>query len=287
MILITGATGKLGTAVIQTLLTKTPASAIAALVRDEAKAADLKAQGVSIRIGTYDDIASLDAAMQSVQKVLLISGGDAENGLEQHQNVVDAAKRAGVKCIAYTGRSMQDRSTLVNRLMDRHFQTEDYITESGLAYVLFRNILYMDTLPQFVGGAQVFEAGIQLPAGEGKVSFALRAEMGEAIANVLVESDGDNRIYDFTGAEAYSFADVAAALSELSGKDVKYTPIGAEDFAERMRGRGIPEFMIPRMVGFITDIEASQEAGVSGDLEAALGRKPTALKHGLKQLFNL
>ena len=286
MILITGATGQLGGAVIQQLLTKTPASQIAAFVRDAGKAAGLQEKGVSIRVGTYDDVDSLNHAMQGIEKVLLIAGGDAANALEQHQNVVDAAKKAGVKCIAYTGRSLKDPGTLVNQLMNRHFQTEDYIKESGLRYILFRNILYMDVLPMFVG-QQVFDTGINVPAGSGEVAFALRSEMGEAIANVLLEGDCDNRTYNFTGAEAYSFYDVAQALSELSGKEVTYTPIEPAEFEERMKSRGIPEFMIPRMVGFITDIKNGQEESVSSDLENKIRRKPTTLKEGCKILFNV
>ena len=217
MILITGATGHLGSATINYLLKKLPASQIAALVRDESKASDLKEKGVNIRVGNYDDTASLDKAMQGIEKVLLIAGTDEENRLRQHSNVVDAAKKAGVRCLAYTSRNMKDRSTLVNKLMEGHFQTEDYIKASGLSYYIFRNALYMDTIPQFVGGEKVFETGINLPAGEGRVAYALRSEMGEAIANVLSEDGCDNRIYKFTGSEAYTFGAVAAALTDLSG----------------------------------------------------------------------
>lgn len=286
MILITGATGQLGSAVIQHLLTKIPASQIAAFVRDAGKATGLQEKGVSIRVGTYDDTAALDSAMQGIEKVLLISGGDADNALQQHQNVVDAAKKAGVKCIAYTGRSLKDPSTLVNKLMNRHFQTEDYIKESGLNYALFRNILYMDVLPLFVG-KQVFDTGIHLPAGDGKVSFALRGEMGEAMAKVLLDSDCDNQTYNFTGSETYSFEDVANALSELSGKEVKYSAVTPAEFEAQMKGRGIPDFMVPRMIGFITDIKNGQETTLSPDLENKLGRKPVSLKEGLKTLFHL
>jgi NAD(P)H dehydrogenase (quinone) len=286
MILITGATGQLGSAVIQHLLTKIPASQIAAFVRDAGKAAGLQEKGVSIRVGTYDDTAALDNAMQGIEKVLLISGGDADNALQQHQNAVDAAKKAGVKGIAYTGRSLKDPSTLVNKLMNRHFQTEDYIKESGLNYALFRNILYMDVLPLFVG-KQVFDTGIHLPAGDGKVSFALRGEMGEAMAKVLLDSDCDNQTYNFTGSETYSFEDVANALSELSGKEVKYSAVTPAEFEAQMKGRGIPDFMVPRMIGFITDIKNGQETTLSPDLENKLGRKPVSLKEGLKTLFHV
>ena len=286
MILITGATGHLGTAVIQTLLTKTPASQLAALVRDETKAADLRQKGVSIRVGDYNDTDALDRAMQGVDKVLLIAGGDAPNALQQHQNVVDAAKKAGVGCIAYTGRSLKDPETLVNQLMMRHFQTEDYIKASGLNYVLFRNSLYMDTLPVFTGPT-VFETGIALPAGQGRVAFALRSEQGEAIANVLLADDCTNRVYDFTGSDAYSFDDVAAALTELSGKPVTYTDIDPAIMAERMKGRGVPDVAIQRTIGFMTDIKNGQESTVSTDLETCLGRKPASLRDGLPTLYKL
>lgn len=286
MILVTGATGHLGTAVIQTLLTKTPPSRIAALVRDEAKAADLSQKGVSIRVGDYGDTDALDRAMADIETVLLIAGGDSPDALQQHQNVVDAAKRAGVRCIAYTGRALKDRDTLVNRLMVRHFQTEDYIKASGLTYILFQNILYMDTLPVFTGPA-VFDTGIALPTGQGRVAFALRSDMGEAIANVLLTDNADNRTYVFTGTEAYSFNDVAVTLTALSGKPVTYTPIEQAAFEGRMRARNVPEPVIQRTVGFMTDIKNGQEETVSQDLETCLGRKPASLRDGLKVLYKL
>lgn len=287
MILITGATGKIGGAVIRQLLTKMPASRLAALVRDAGKAADLAAAGLSIRTGNYDDTASLHAAMQGIEKVLLVSGGNAENGLQQHQNVVDAAKKAGVKCMAYTSRSLKDRHTLVNGMMVRHFETEDYIKESGLSYVLFRNSLYMDVLPMFVGAKVVDEGAFRLPAGGGKVSFALRSDMGEAIANVLSEDDCNNKTYNFTGGGPYSFEDVAAALAELSGREVKYAAVTPPEFAELMKGKKQPGFITRMITAFATDIEAGQESTVSADLADKLGRKPASLKEGLKTLFQL
>jgi NAD(P)H dehydrogenase (quinone) len=93
--LITGATGHLGTAVIKTLLEKTSTKQISAFVRDESKASALREKGIEIRVGSYDDTASLDQAMQGIEKVLLIAGTDEDNRLRQHQNVVDAAKKRG------------------------------------------------------------------------------------------------------------------------------------------------------------------------------------------------
>jgi NAD(P)H dehydrogenase (quinone) len=285
MILVTGATGKLGTAVIHQLLKKTSPNKIAALVRDESKASAFKEKGVDIRVGNYDDIASLDKAMQGIEKVLLIAGTE-DNRDRQHQNVINAAKKAGVGCVAYTSRTLKDRSTMVNELMKGHFETEDDLKASGLGYAIFRNVLYMDTLPGFVG-EKVFETGVHLPAGQGKVAYALRSEMGEAIANWLVEGNCENKTYSLTGSEAYSFDDVASTLSTLSGKEVTYTPVEAATFGEQMKKRGTPDLIVERVIGFLTDIKNGQEDEVSPELEQLLGRKPASLQEGLKVLFKL
>ncbi|GAB3764211.1 SDR family oxidoreductase [Spirosoma pomorum] len=287
MILVTGATGHLGGAVIRQLLRTIPASQITAFVRDEQKAAPLLDQGVTLRIGTYDDVDSLDSAMQGVATMLLIAGTDEANRVRQHENVVDAARKAGVQRIAYTSRALKDRATLVNRLMEAHFQTEDYIKASGLSYTLFQNILYMDAIPQFVGGDAVFERGIYVPAGGGNVSFALRSEMGEAMANALVAEHNGNVTYQLTGSQSYSFYDVAAALTDISGKSVVYTPAEPVAFETKLKERGLPDVVAQRITGFITDIANGQEDAVSSDLENLLGRKPTSLKEGLALLYNL
>lgn len=286
MILITGATGHLGTAVIQNLLKKTSANQVAAFVRDESKASTLKEMGVDVRAGDYNDTVALGKAMQGIEKVLLIAGTE-HNRRQQHQNVIDAAKKAGVQCIAYTSRALKDRNTLANRLMVGHFETEDDIKASGLNYTIFRNILYMDSIPIYVG-EKVFDTGIfYLPAGQGRVSYALRSDMGEAMANALLENNCDNRTYKLTGSETYSFDDVAAVLTDLSGKQVKYAPTEKLTYEAQMIERGVPEFRLQLVVGFMTDIKNGQEDEVSPEMENLLGRKPATLKDGLKVLFNL
>jgi NAD(P)H dehydrogenase (quinone) len=286
MILVTGATGHLGSATIDSLLKKLPASQIAGLVRDENKAAALKAKGVDLRLGSYDDVASLDKAMQGIDKVLLIAGTDEEHRVQQHQNVIDAAKKAGVQWIGYTSRTLKDRATMANKLMEGHFQTEDAIKASGLNYSLFRNVLYMDALPQFVG-EKVFETGIYMPAGQGRVPFALRREMGEAIANVMAADAPAKPVYMLTGAESYSLADVAAALTEISGKPVKYTAAEVAAFEQGLKDRGLPEVVVGRISGFMTDIKNGQEDEISPDLEQLLGRQPATLTQGLKELYKM
>src|SRR5690606_11792661 len=266
MILITGATGHLGTATIENLLKNTPVNKIVAFARDENKAQQLKERGIEIRLGNFEDTASLDKAMQGIEKVLLISTIDHQR-YQQHKNVVDAAKKAGVKHIAYTGVTLKNVNTsAVKFLMDSHFETEDYIKESGLNYTFLRNSLYAEVIPMYVG-ENVFEKGIYLPTANGKVAYALRREMGEAAANVLLQNGHENKTYQITGSELYSYQDVANELSSLSGKAINYTDADAATFPDKLKEHGVPELRILIASGFSADIKSGQYEIVSKDLE--------------------
>ncbi len=286
-ILVTGASGYLGTAVIETMLKTIPPNQISTLSRKKETQKEFEANGFNSFLGSYDDSTSIENALREVDTVLLISSGDQGDRMQEHKNVVDKAKKLGVKGIAYTSRCLHQRSTLVNKLMLEHFETEDYIKASGMGYTFFRNILYMDLIPLFIGGQVALERGIILPGGEGKVSFALRSEMGEAIANVLMREDCTDKIYNLTGDKAYSFHEIAVILTDLSGREVQYTSVDETVFAEILKQRNIPKPVIQKMINFISDIRQNQEADIYNDLENILGRKPTDLKVGLKQLFEL
>ncbi len=286
-ILVTGATGYLGSSVIKTLLTKIPSKQISILTRNDNKRTELQSRGFNAFLGSYDNVISLENAMNGVDTVLLISSGDQGDRMQEHKNVIDTANKKGVKHIAYTSRCLRDRNALANELMVEHFQTEDYIKASGLKYTFFRNILYMDAIPQFIGGDVALEKGIFLPAGDGKVSFALRSEIGEAMANVLLSEKSEKEVYNFTGDKVYSFYDIATALSQLVDKEIRYTNLETAAFERIMKQRNLPEPVIQKIVDFITDIKNNQEAEIHDDLETQLGRKPTGLKDGLKTLFKI
>ena len=285
-ILVTGATGILGTAFIKSLLKQMQPNQISVITRKEEKRAELEKQGFQAYLGDYNDTTALEKAMNGVDTVLLISSGDQGDRMQEHKNVVNSAKKMKVKNIAYTSRSLVNRERLSNKLMEEHFLTEDYIKQSGLNYIIFQNALYMDTIPVFVG-QEVFQKGIFMPAGNGKVAFALREEQAEAMANTMLNEPFENQTYKFTGNEAYSFYDVAKALTELSGKEVKYNAVEVADFKSNMMQKGLPEPMVQKIVDFNVDIKNGQEATVTNELEKKLDRKPTNLKEGLKQLFNL
>jgi NAD(P)H dehydrogenase (quinone) len=286
MILVTGATGNLGSAAVSQLLKKISAKNIAVLARDVSKAKHLQEKGIDVRIGSYDDIPSLDLAMQGIEKVLLISS-NGQTRLQHHKNVLAAAKKARIKHIVYTGIAMKNIETAAIRpFMIDLIKTEDYILESGLIYTVLRNTLYAGGNPLYAG-AKVFETGIYLPAGNGKAPFALRREMGEAAANILLQNGHENQTYEITGSDLYSFNDVANALSSLSGKTVKYTDADPETFPAKLAASGLPEIVVRIVSGFAADIKNHQFENVTKDLEKLLVRKPASLKESLKEVFNL
>lgn len=286
-ILVTGATGQLGSAVIAHLLDKMPANQITALVRDEKKATDLIAKGINIKMGDYFDKESLQRAMQGISKVLLISSSDFKDRLGQHKNVIDAAKEAGVNHIFYTGVSMKDIDVSpLKPLLADHYQTEDYIKASGLTYTFLQNSLYAEVIPMFIG-ANVLTTGIYFPAGEGKVAFAARKDLAEATANILASEGHDNKTYHLSANTATSFAEIAATLSELSGKTVNYISPEPADFEAMLKQIGLPDGIILMSVLFAAGIKNNDFDATDNTLENFLGRKQSDLKSYLKVAFNL
>lgn len=285
MILVTGATGQLGSQIVENLLTQISPSEIAVLVRDEEKAKDLKNKGVQIRIGDYTNPNSLVAAFKDVDKLILISSNDFNDRFGQHKNAIDAAKQTGVKHIIYTSMSMNDIETSpLKGFLEDHYQTEDYIKENGFTYTMMQHSLYADVIPMFIG-EQVLETGVFFPAGEGRVAYASRNDLAEAIAKVALSDAFDNQNLPMTNTENYSYADVAEILTELSGKKVAYVSPTPEDFAETLKGFGLPEPIIQMSLGFAAGIKNNDFDKTYPNLETILGRKPQKLKEYLKSVY--
>jgi NAD(P)H dehydrogenase (quinone) len=288
MILVTGATGHYGKATIDFLLKKGKSpNNISALVRDEAKATDLKNKGINLKIGDYENYSSLVAAFQGIDKLLLVSSNDILNRGQQQINAVNAAKEAGVKHILYTSfeRKNETDSSPIVFVAKSHIDTEKHIKASGIPYTIFRNNLYMDFIPVFIG-ENVLETGVYFPAGETKSAFALRNDMAEAAANILTGEGHENKTYSFSNTENVSFRDVANTISELSGKTIPYTSPGGEIYIDTLSKAGVPKDYVGMFAGFGEAIKQGEFNNLKTDLENLLGRKPVSVKEFLAEVYS-
>ena len=286
MILITGATGHFGTATINSLLEKgISASDITALVRDEDKAAGLKEKGIQIKIGDYHNYDSLKEALKGVEKLLLVPSSDLNERLQQHKNVINAAIENGVKQIAYTSIDIDSFTESVIPLVSQiHSDTADFLKESGVPYTLLNDTLYADLIPAFAG-EKVLETGIFFPAGDGKTPFVARTEMAEAAAVVLTTEGHENREYAITAETAYSFAEIAAIITEITGNDVQYLRPEADAYIAHLVKVGVPEGNARFFAGFGVAIGKGEFDTNRSDLGRLLGRKPLELKEFLKTIY--
>lgn len=284
MILVTGATGHLGQSVVQQLKQHLSKNEFAVLARNLEKAKPYIHEHIEVRVGDFNQPESLIQAFQGIEKLLLISTMEM-NRFEQHQNVIDAARQAGVKHVYYTGLSIQDiESAAVKDLMISHFQTEEYLKQSGLHYTLLRNTMYAEAIPQIIG-EQALSNGIQLSGGEGKVPYVLRAELGEAIANAIMQHGHENKTYDLVGSQAYSYQDLAETLRELKGQQVNYEDLSEQVYQQHLTQSGLPEFLIYLTHGTVVDIKHHQYEVQSQDLEHLLGRPSQTLTQMLTSIY--
>ena len=287
MILITGANGHFGTTAINFLLKKgVPANQLLGLVRSEAKGAEIKAKGIGLRIGDYNDYNSLVKAFEGIDKLLLVSASEIENRSQQHENAIKAATAAGVKHIFYTSfeRKNESSDSPIAMVAESHLHAEKLIKQSGMTYTIMRNNLYMDALPMFFGD-QVLETGIFLPAGNTKGAYVLRSDMAEAAANLITGSGHENKTYFISHPEPVSFDDIAEAISEITGKEVRYTSPDAKTFTDTLAKAGVPEGMIGFSLGFAEGIKQGEFLQEKSDLETILGHKPVSVREFLEGVY--
>lgn len=283
---VTGATGHLGRLVVQELLSRgVPAADVVAIARTPEKAADLAELGAQVREGDYDRPETLATALAGVQRLLLVSGSEPGARVKQHTAVVDAAKAAGVGRIAYTSILNADDTT--NPLAGEHQATEQALRASGLPVTLLRNGWYTENytarLAEFVERGEIVGA-----TGDGKVSAAPRADYAAAAAAALLADDvaadgsaGEGAaapvVVHELGGSAFTFTELAATISDVTGAPVAYRDLTVEAFAADLQQAGLDA----GTAGFVAGIDASIAAGDlqtdSDDLERILGRPATPL----------
>ncbi|KOX16339.1 SDR family oxidoreductase [Nocardiopsis sp. NRRL B-16309] len=282
-VVITGATGHLGRLVVEDLLAGgLPADQITATGRDTAKLADLSAKGVSTARADFGDPASLKAAFEGADTVLLVSGSEVGQRVDQHRNAVEAAKDAGVGHIVYTSVLNAAETTLI--LAPEHKATEEIILGSGLTYTFLRNGWYSENYEQQLHQAR--ETGTVLTsAGAGRVASASRSDYAAAAAAVLRDPAAHaNAVHELSGDTAWDFGELAAAMGEALGRAVTVTNVTPEEHEAVLTGVGLDEGTARFVVGLDTGTREGELAATTGELSRLIGRPTTPLVETLRTL---
>ncbi|AUZ72354.1 MULTISPECIES: SDR family oxidoreductase [Citrobacter freundii complex] len=282
MIAITGATGQLGQHVIESLLKTVPASQIVAIVRNPAKATALSQQGITVRQADYSDEAAFTTALQGIDKLLLISSSEVGQRAPQHRNVINAAKAAHVKFIAYTSLLHADTSPL--GLADEHVATEQMLAESGIAYALLRNGWYTENY--LASAPAALEHGVFIGAAdEGKIASATRADYAAAAARVISEDGHAGKTYELAGDAGWTLSQLAAELAKQSGKKVVYQNLSEADFAAALKGVGLPAGLADMLADSDTGASKGGLFDDSHTLSKLIGRPTTSLADSVKDIL--
>ncbi|WP_200552137.1 SDR family oxidoreductase [Kosakonia sp. LAM2021] len=282
MIALTGATGQLGQFVVEELLKTVAAKEIVAIVRNPAKAEALSKQGVLVRQADYGDQAAFTQALAGVNKLLLISSSEVGQRAAQHRNVINAAKAAGVKFIAYTSLLHADKSPL--GLHVEHVETENMLADSGIPYALLRNGWYSENYLASAPAALAHGVFIGA-AGDGKIASATRADYAAAAARVISEEGHAGKVYELAGDNGWTLTELAALLSKASGKNVVYQNLSETDFAAALKGAGLPDWLAT----MLADSDAGAAKGGLFDdsktLSKLIGRPTTSIEKSVNDLL--
>jgi NAD(P)H dehydrogenase (quinone) len=282
-LLVTGATGKFGSHVVETLLARGLAEDTAISVRNPERAGHFQKRGVDVRQGDFDDPTSLSRAFAGVNRLLIIStDGDNQTRIRQHKAAVLAAQEAGVGFIAYT--SIANAGSNPLGLAEVHRATEEAIHASGIPFAFLRNNWYLENEIGFIQAA-LAGAPIVTSAGQGKIGWALRADYAQAAAAVLAGNGHENAIYELSGPLA-TYDDFATVLSQVLGKKVTVAHVDDTTYSENLIKTGFPDFLVSIFVGMARDIRGGALAVTSDDFQKLLGRQVTPLPEALQQLVD-
>ncbi|WP_334352673.1 SDR family oxidoreductase [Companilactobacillus sp. HBUAS56257] len=276
---VTGSTGHFGQNAIKQLLKLAPNDQIIALARNTKKAEELFPKEVRILPGDYTNPQQLEESLTGVDKLLFVSSqpGGLVTRQVQHQNIVTAAKNAGVKYIAYTSFYHADRATAP--LADDHKATEKMIKNSGLKYSFLRNNWYLENDADKIKAA-VNHQDFVYAAGDGRVGWALEDEYSEAAARVLVMKD-TKEIYEFAG-KPRTYQELAQNIASK----FKIVSLSIEDLRHALKDSGMDEAVIEIVVSIQELIRDGNLDGDSDDLPNVLGRPLTALPEAIKSVIN-
>ena len=235
---ITAAGGQLGAEIVKAAIELVGNDRVVGLARTPSKAQSL---GVEVRAGDYDSPADLASSLRGIDALLLVSGMDApERRIGQHRNVIESAKKAGVRKIVYTSIQGAEEGTAFTPIVRSNRQTEQDVRESGLDWVVGRNGIYIEPDIEYLD-RYVLAGGISNSAGDGRCGYTTRPELAHAYARMMTSDDHNGHTYDLHG-QALTQAELAAHLNDAFGTDLTYTPMSVEEYrADRIAELG--EFM--------------------------------------------
>ena len=263
---VTAASGQLGAAVVGALLDLDTGDDVVGLARTPANATGLD---VEFRPGDYADVAQLTASLHDVSALLLVSGNEApEARIQQHRNVLDAARASGVRKVVYTSIQGAQEETAFSPVVASNRQTEADVRGSGMAWVVGRNGIYIE--PDIEAMDDYLSAGeVTNSAGTGRVGYTTREELGHAYANLLTGDRHDGQTYRLHG-DLMTQPDLVAHLNWAFGADLVYRPQTVEDYRQD-RVAALGEFMGTIIAGIYEGIRNGAHDHPS-DYEAATGR---------------
>jgi NAD(P)H dehydrogenase (quinone) len=272
MIIVTGATGQLGGAVVRNLLTRIPADRIAVSVRDPGRAADLADRGVQVRRGDFAGPASLIPAFADATQVLLVSASaTGEQAQLLHRTAIEAARDAGAGRIVYTGHMGVNPSSPFDPMRD-HAATEEMLERSGVPFTSLRNGFYTSSARMLLD--QALRTGRLTAPEDGPVSWTTHADLAEAAAIMLTEGGPDGPTPALTGPAALDLSDLAAIAADLLGRPITRTVVSAEEYRDGLVTHGVPAASAEMLTGLFAASRQGEFAAVDPALEKMLGRPP-------------
>ena len=274
MIVITGATGQLGSLIVASLLERVPAEMVGVSVRDPGRAADLAERGVRVRRGDFSEPKSLADAFEGATQVLIVSANEiGGNAVDAHVAAIDAAHAAGAERILYTSHQGAGADSPFAPMRD-HAATEEYLAATGMPFTSLRNGFYATTVPFILG--QALTTGEIVAPADGPVSWTTHADLAEAAAIVLADPGRfDGPTPPLTALEAFDLEDVAEILSTLTGRTIRRTIAADDGWAAGLAAHGAPEALATMMLGMFRAARQGEFSATSPTLGDLLGRPAT------------
>ena len=238
MILITGATGTIGSETVKQL--SAAGFAVRALVRTPAKAEAIQGPGVEIAVGDLGEPATLDAALRGVERAFLLPPLD-ERSVWLQENFIAACQRAGSRQIVKLSALGDDLASPVPFLR-WHAEGRQILEGCGIPFTDLKPNSFMQNV--LVATPTIAaEGALYQPAADAKISHVDARDIAAVAVKALTEPGHEGKTYPITGPEALSFDEIAAILSEVLRKPVRYVSVSPTDYKQSLLRYGTPEWL--------------------------------------------